>query len=222
MTPRYADDLVTLYRADCRDVLDLLPTEGTTLVLDPPFDLWPEVPIIRARTVIAFLTWQYRDEVVGRYGRPRAELVWTFDSPRWVSHSLPLTTHETILVFGPTGDAYVGDLTDQVPVRKGSGSVGRDTYPTRTYVPRERKALTTTLAYPRTVHGEYGLWQKPVPMLERLLAWAGNETIVDPFAGSGSTLVAAKALGYRAVGVEYDERAAEIAVGRIAQDVLPW
>lgn len=50
----------------------------------------------------------------------------------------------------------------------------------------------------------------------RLSSWPG-ETVLDPFVGSGSTLLAARALGRKSIGVEVSERYCEQAANRLAQ-----
>lgn len=63
--------------------------------------------------------------------------------------------------------------------------------------------------------------EKPVEVIGHLLPLIHGDPVLDPFMGSGTTLVAAKQRGIRAIGIEIEERYCEIAVRRLAQRVLP-
>jgi len=55
----------------------------------------------------------------------------------------------------------------------------------------------------------------------RLSTWP-DEVVLDPFAGSGTTLLAARQLGRRAVGIEASERYCQLAARRLAQRSLDF
>ena len=62
---------------------------------------------------------------------------------------------------------------------------------------------------------------KPVTLMKKLVAISkSNDIILDPFAGSGTTLVAAKELGRQFIGFEISQEYCDIANERLKQEVL--
>ena len=65
--------------------------------------------------------------------------------------------------------------------------------------------------------------EKPVGLVERILRTAAvpaGELVLDPFMGSGTTVLAARALGLRAIGIEAEERWCELTTRRLGQGLL--
>ena len=64
--------------------------------------------------------------------------------------------------------------------------------------------------------------QKPIPVIRWAIEKATNiESVLDCFAGSGSTLLAAKEIGHRSIGIEIEPKYCELTVKRLRQEVLP-
>jgi DNA modification methylase len=64
--------------------------------------------------------------------------------------------------------------------------------------------------------------QKPVALMKWCLTQVTASSVLDPFMGSATTLIAAKEMGLTAIGIEIEERYCEIAAKRLSQEVFQF
>lgn len=211
MTPYYEDDFVTLYHGDCREITVWL--EADVLVTDPPYGIAWSKGQNNAAGSTAHAGIQNdgdtsaRDEVLALWGDRPGIVFGSFRAP------FPGDVRQTLVWQKPVDAGVVGSTTGYRTDTELIFLTG--SHPRRN--PERSSVLTSSggVAAYRTGHPH----SKPPSLLERLMEWLPGE-IADPFAGSGSTLFAAKAIGRRAIGVELEERYCEIAAKRLAQDTL--
>lgn len=223
MKPYYSDDAVTLYHGDCRELTAWL--EADVLVTDPPYGVRWESRFgdarkgtkdqLRAKDVIhADLNPQVRDAALAAWGKKRPAVVfgsWRIARPA-ATRSL-LIWHKEGAYSGPLNGAFFTNHEEIYVIGEGEW---------RKSAPPLRSVITTTEHRSQAVRDGGHPTPKPVGLMEVLIDRCPPGTIADPFAGSGSTLVAAKQLGRKAIGVELEERYCEIAARRLAQDVLDF
>ncbi len=222
MKPYYSDDSVTLWHGDCREITDWLAAD--VLVTDPPYGIgykrgrWANRHTPDAHAGIANdLDTSSREAALTMWGSQRPALV--FGSLR---AAYP-TGWRKMLVFGkPTvGCGLFGQrdpwFSNWEPIFV-LGDWPAQT-PTRSAVITTRYAAASGYSGYATKAGH--AHAKPLDVMEELIAACPSGVIADPFAGSGSSLIAARNLGRRAIGVEVDERYCEVIARGLAQDVLP-
>lgn len=248
MTPYYSDEWVTLYHGDCREVL---PTLGLVdaIITDPPYSSGGMYRADRATATVS--KYQISHETTRSYGAfsgdnrdQRSFEKWVDD---WASMCLKLVGEGGGLgVFIDWRN--VACVIDAVQV---AGWVyrgltpwhkGTDLRPNKGWFRRNVEFIVWGSAGPlitgpqveeKTYDGLFvarvndGDKQhqtgKPVSLMEHMLSIRPEwRRYLDPFAGSGSTLVAAKRLGLQAIGIELDERYCEIAAKRLDQGVLDF
>lgn len=224
MTVVFEDDLTLLIHGRWQDHIDLLDS-ADVLITDPPYGMdyqsnFPQDgptekvrgdrdtrerdellnwwfgqatrgPLPRLdRPAIVFGTWR-----VPRPDDVRQLVIWhKGDRPGMGDLSLPWgPSHEDIYIMGGHGAQHW------------AGKRGPSVIRART---REGNATNS-----HTEHGHPT--PKPVLLMQDLISHTTGEVIIDPFAGSGSTLVAARLLGRRSIGIEEVRKYADGAARRL-------
>jgi len=220
VNPYYEDEFVTLYHGDCREITEWLAAD--VLVTDPPYGVrWESrhggnrgPRARRARTADAVAgddSPDARDAVLEMWGK-RPALV--FGSWRVVR---PARCH-ALLIWNKEGAYSAMSNGPFFTNHEEIYALGSDW-------PKVGKPLRSVITTTEHRSQHVAAIGHPTPKPDSLMGQLVDRTegvIADPFAGSGSTLVAAKRLGRRAIGVELDERYCEIAAKRLAQGVLDF
>ena len=205
MTPYYDHNGITIYHGDAREIL---PTQtGDCIVADPPYGVGKDYGPLSKDNLATF---QWAVEMVADFGLPASVCMsvsrlydlprrpqWTgvWNKPLGMSGLIayPIYPHwEPIAFYNIKGD-YAGN--------NGHRS---DVY---TYMPE--RAFGSGHPSP-----------KPEGLMAELIRFFRAKVVLDPFAGSGTTLRAAKDLGRRAIGIEVNEAYCQIIVRQLAQGVL--
>lgn len=244
MKPYYQDADVTLYHADCREVLPTIPDVSVDLVLtDPPYE--SEAHVLQRRingktdplasygrkVRIEPLPFGPIDEdlrlfVAEQFARVSTRWVLSFcqieSAPTWRAayEAHKLSYKRTCIWVKPDGmPQYSGD-------RPGMGyeafvamhAVGRSRWAGGgrhgVFIENKGSDIVAKHLHPT---------QKPLTLLKDLVSLFSDDggVVLDSFVGSGTTLVAAKELGRKAIGIELEEKYCEIAAKRLSQGVLP-
>lgn len=218
----YQDDFVTLYHGDClTEHREWLAAD--VLVTDPPYGrAWKQGALkghkeSAARAGIANdHSTEVRDAALDAWDGPAIAFGDLMLAP-------PAGTKLTAVYYKAAGmdgmrGAIAGVRRDAEaiyfigPWKSGLG--GRSSvFATRAMVSGSHGLVARHGGHPHT---------KADDVMQQLLALCPEGVIADPFAGSGSTLVAAKLLGRKVIGVELEERYCEIIAKRCAQEVLDF
>jgi site-specific DNA-methyltransferase (adenine-specific) len=206
--PYYQEDLVTLYNGDCRTILPELPDCDLVLTDFPygnnteygGYDDSPDnlqtlvsdvMPIILAKSKRALLTCGVAN--IQLYPKPEWILSWVTPAGTG-SGKWGFCCWQPVLAYG--GDPYLASGLGRRP---------------DTIIKTE---ITDIKEHPCS---------KPLDFWQMLLlrgSVSNDDLIIDPFVGSGTSLLACKKLGRKCIGIELNEDYCKIAVDRLRQSVM--
>jgi DNA modification methylase len=244
--PYYQDEWVTLYCGDCTALLPFLAPGSIDLVLtDPPYnvstaDASGNLPYKTkggkvSRKLRHFGDWDRGWSVADllapalRLLRPGGSLV-SFTSDHiisdyyrfpgyedrggmtWIKTNPPVRMRATGYRPGIEHLVWLARPGGAVTWHGGGGTINTFAYPICAGHERLKKADGTAL-HPT---------QKPIKLVKDLIRLHSNtgNLILDPYVGVGTTLVAAKRMGRRAIGIERDEAYCNQAAARLAQAAM--
>ncbi len=223
--PYYEADGVTIYHGDCMAVMPGVVSVDLVLT-DPPF-------FMPATHYQSRMKWQRQwgdTSVLATFWEVVASAC--VRSLRATGHFVTFCNHESYPVFYPITYSKF-DYQKALVWRKGQVGLGR--------VWRNQFELLIAARWESSVFYDDGKLrsdvldyaatrstdrdhpvQKPEAMLADLVRVTTPESglVLDPFMGSGTTLVAARNLGRKAIGIEIEEKYCEIAARRLDQTVL--
>lgn len=221
MTIYYQDERVTLYHGDC--LTETAWLEADVLITDPPYGrAWRQGVLKGHHTdnldgIANDDSTAVRDAALMAWGgRPAACFGDLMLAP-------PVGTKQVLVYRKPSNAGLRGamarfrrDAEAVYLLGAGLGSgIGGDSSVLSTAASKvgSGEGLGGRTGHPN---------EKPLDVLYQLIQHLPAGLIADPFAGSGSTLIAARNLGRRAIGVELEERYCEVIARRLAADVLDF
>ncbi len=221
MQPYYQDDSCTLFHGDCREALPAMRADAS-IVTDPPWGIAYKSGHNSSRKGFGATLVRTDGNFAGIAGD---------DSP---FDPAPLLRFARVVIWGghhfydrlPAGGTWLiwDKLAGKAPFPSGSDcelAWCNWKGPTRlcTHLWRgimragEENVVNEPKWHPN---------QKPLALMRWTLQECGGDLIIDPYAGSGSTLRAAKDLGIKSIGWELEERYCEVIARRLEQGVLDF
>jgi DNA modification methylase len=208
--PYYEDDSCTIYHGDCREILPSLALADLVLT-DPPYGIGER--------------WT-KSAMVGKNGSSR---LWG-RGETWDDSPPDAPTIQAAIGAGSESIVWGGNYFGLAPSRcwliwdKMQKFTGADAELAWTNLDAPVRVFRLSRIDAFWNNAE-SLKQHPSEKPVRLIRWClelvpSAKTVLDPFAGSGTTLRAAKDLGRKAIGIEIEERYCEIAAKRLGQEVF--